>query len=276
MIRRCHGGRAQLFIQPIGKQRIELDAQQPALGQQRPMLLDDRKEMRNQPRTRKHHRLAKQRTALGTANIKRIAQRGQIGQAHVVFRTGQRIGQPRAIDIEQNMMRPAYAADLRQLRARIQRSILRGLRQVRHTGHDHMITIRVVCIIAKQLFNLLRGDFAIFVRQRQHLMPTKLNRPSLVHADMPSFSGGYALIALQQAVDHSGVGLRAADKEKDLPLRRMTDAADFSLRRLAVGIRAVAGRFLKIGFHQALHNQWVRAFHIVACKGYALHALTPR
>jgi hypothetical protein len=50
------------------------------------MLLDDRKQMGNLFRLRNHHRFAKQRAALGTADIKGIAQPCQTLKRHIIVR----------------------------------------------------------------------------------------------------------------------------------------------------------------------------------------------
>ena len=94
------GIRADALVEPIGKQRVELEAEQPPLGEQRAVLLDDGEKVRNESRLRNDDRLAEQRAAFRAADVEDIAQRGKVAQRYVVLRTGERIGKACAVDIK--------------------------------------------------------------------------------------------------------------------------------------------------------------------------------
>ena len=79
------------LVEVIGEQRIELDAEQPAFGQQGAMLLDDGEKMGNAAFFRQDDGLAQQRAAFGSADIEDITEPGQIRQGQFIGRAGQRI-----------------------------------------------------------------------------------------------------------------------------------------------------------------------------------------
>ena len=117
------GVRADALIEPVGEQRVELKAEQPPLGEQRAVLLDDGEKVRNEPRLRKDDRLAEQRAAFRAADVEDVAQRGKVAQRHVVFRTGKRIGKARTVDIERQTLFAAERADSRELLFGVERTI---------------------------------------------------------------------------------------------------------------------------------------------------------
>ena len=91
---------ADALVEPVGEQRVELETQQPPLGEQRAVLLDDGEKVRNESRLRNDDRLAEQRAAFRAADVEDIAQRGKVAQRYVVLRTGERIGKACAVDIK--------------------------------------------------------------------------------------------------------------------------------------------------------------------------------
>ena len=72
----CHvdGMLSYVKIKIVGKERVELDAQEPALGKQGSMLLDDGEELTWSVALGEHHSLATQGANLGAANIEHITQ----------------------------------------------------------------------------------------------------------------------------------------------------------------------------------------------------------
>ena len=71
---------AGLLVQMIREQGVKLESGDPPFGQQGAVLLDDGKKMGNGIVLREHNRFAEQGAALGAADIKHVAQTGQIRQ----------------------------------------------------------------------------------------------------------------------------------------------------------------------------------------------------
>lgn len=103
----AHGG--NLEVQAILEERLELDAQQPALGQHAPLLLDQVAEIRLQLRVHQHHGLAEERPHLGAANIEYIRMSRNKGQVQIAARRSQAVAQPRAV---QKQIQSMELADL--------------------------------------------------------------------------------------------------------------------------------------------------------------------
>ena len=265
------------LVEPIGKERVELDAEQPPLGEQRAVLLDDGEKVRNEPWLGNDDRLAEQRAAFRAADAENVAQRGKVAQCHVVFRTGERVGKARAVNIERQALFAAERADGRELLSGIERAVLRRLGEVDHPGHDRVVAVRVVLVLIKQCADLGCGDLAVLLRQREHLVPTELDGAGLVHADVPRVRGDHTLVRAQQRVDDGRVRLCAADKEVNLRVRRAASGADLLARGFAVFIRAVTGGLRKIRFAQALQDSGMRALEIITGKRKTmLHEKRPR
>ena len=145
----ANGVCADALVEPIGKERVELDAEQPSLGEQRAVLLDDGEKVWNEPRLGNDDRLAEQRAAFRAADVENVAQRGKVAQCHVVFRTGERVGKARAVNIERQTLFAAERADGRELLSGIERTVLRRLGDVDHPGHDRVVAVRVVLVLIK-------------------------------------------------------------------------------------------------------------------------------
>ena len=140
-----------------------------------------------------------------------------------------------------------------------------------------MVAVRVVLVLIKQCADLGRGELAVLLRQREHLVPAELDGAGLVHADVPRVRGDHTLVRVQQRVDDGRVRLRAADKEVNLRVRRAASGTNFFARGGAVFIRAVTGGLRKIRFAHALQDGGMRALKIVAGKRKTmLHEKRPR
>ena len=260
------GIRADALVELVGEQRVELDAEQPPLGEQRAVLLDDGKKVRDEPQLRNDDRLAEQRTAFCAANVEDIAQRGKVAERHVVLGTRERVGKACAVDVERQALFAAECADGRKLLFRVERAVLRRLGEVDHAGHDRVVAVRVVLILLEQRADLRCGDLAVLLRQREDLVAAKLDGAGLVHADVPCVRGDHALVRTEQRVDDGRVRLCAADEKVDLRVRRAAGGANFFARGRAVFVRAVTRCLRKIRFAQALQNGGMRALEIVTGK----------
>ena len=84
-------------VQPVLQKRQKLQPQQPALGQHAAVLLDGIAEILFQLLVGDDQRLPEQRTALGSAQIEYIAQRGVVLQAQVVGGAGKAVGHAGAV-----------------------------------------------------------------------------------------------------------------------------------------------------------------------------------
>ena len=72
--RHINGVAGNLEIQIVGKQRVKLDTQQTALGQHAAALLHHKAEVLLQCRVHNDHGFTEQRTYLGAADVKYVAQ----------------------------------------------------------------------------------------------------------------------------------------------------------------------------------------------------------
>ena len=163
-------------------------------------------------------------------------------------------------------MQTAQSADLRQLLQSVESSVLCRMRYIDHAGHDHMLMIGIIDVVVQQSSDLLGCYLAVMVRQRQHLVPAEFDSPRLMCADMPRLSADYALIAAQECVDHSRIGLRAAYQKENIRVRGAACLAYPGLGRVAIDIKPVSGSVLHVGIGEALKDTRVRALHIVAGK----------
>ena len=75
---------AQLQVQAVLKQRLELEAQQAALGQHPAVALDTVPEIPLKGGAGDDHRLTEQGPHLGAADVEHVGQPGQVGEIHIV------------------------------------------------------------------------------------------------------------------------------------------------------------------------------------------------
>lgn len=87
-----HRPSADIQVKSVLQQRLELDAQQPAFGQQPAVPLDEVAEVLFQGILGDDHRLTKERARLSAPQIEYVTQPGQIGQGYIG--SGQAIDQP--------------------------------------------------------------------------------------------------------------------------------------------------------------------------------------
>lgn len=97
-------------------------------------------------------------------------------------------------------------------------------------------------------------------------MPGKLNRPGLVHIDMPRARADNAFVRREHGIDDHGVCLRASYQKKHVRLRRAAGRADFFPGALAIDVLAVSDELFPVGFHQPAQNLFMGSFQIVALK----------
>ena len=168
----CLDGRfTNSHIKIIPEQFIELDSQQSSLCEKSSMLLDDCEQMGDFFRVRNYHRLAKKRAALRASDIKSIAQRCQIRQAHIILRTGQGIRKSCPIHIQINPILITYISESLQFCFCIKRSILCRMGQINHSGHYHMFMVLVTVEIFKIFFHIYGRYLSVLMRDCKNFMP---------------------------------------------------------------------------------------------------------
>lgn len=91
-------------VEAVLKEFVELDPQEPALGEKGAVLFDDGKEMGNAAGVGDDHRFPEQGAAFGAADVEHVGEGREVLEGDVVFRGAQGIGQAGAVDVERNAM----------------------------------------------------------------------------------------------------------------------------------------------------------------------------
>ena len=222
--------------------------------------------MRHRSRLREDDRLADERAALRPADVEHIRQPRDVRERHIVRAAAERVRQARAVKEERHAVCAADFADGGQLRARVERAVLRRVRDIDHAGHHHVVAVLIVRIGRKTRSDSLRREFPVHGRQREYLVPAALDRASLVQRDVSRLRRNDALIGAQHRRNHRHVRLRPACEEVDFRIGRAARCADFFTRRLGKFIAAVARRLHHIRLDETLQNRRVRPLHIVRRK----------
>ena len=190
----------------------------------------------------------------------------QIRDRNVVFRAGQRVCKPGAVDIKRHAVCPACRRDLLQLRLHIQRPQFRGLGQIDRPGHHHMVAAHIRKIRFRSLSDLLRRDLSPDCRQRKDLMSSFFHRACFMPVDMPRRRAENPLIRCQQRAENRRVRLRAAAHEEDLRVRTSARFTDLFPCFFTQFILAVSGDLSAVGPDERLLHGGMCAVHIIRCK----------
>ena len=124
-------------------------------------------------------------------------------------------------------MSAAGFAYLRQFLQRVKRTVFRGLGNIDKAGHDHMLVIGVVPVTLNAALDGIGVKLSVFVGQCDNFVAAGFDRACLVSADMAGLRGDHALIRAKDGPYNSGVGLRSADKEKDVGIGCIAGFPDF-------------------------------------------------
>ena len=124
---RIVGAAGDSAVQVVGEQRVELHAQQPSLGEQSSMLLDERHEVLRHVAVREHHRFAEHGTHLGTADVEHVRDARDVFKRHVVAGCGQRVAESCAVNEQWHVVLRADLADRLEFVERVERAIFGGL-----------------------------------------------------------------------------------------------------------------------------------------------------
>ena len=197
-VRHGDGVRPAALIEPVRKERIELDAEHAPLRQKSSVLLDNGEEMRHRVRPREDDCLAEERTALRPADVECIRETCDGGEGQLVCIAAERVRETRPVEEERNLVRAADGADDLELVHGVERPVLRRVREVDHAGAHHVIAVRVLVIRTQTALDGACREFAVRVRECEHLVAAALDCARLVHRDMPRICGNHALIGMQQ------------------------------------------------------------------------------
>ena len=254
---------ANLKIQAIGKERLELHARQATFGQQRAMLLNARNGMSRSMHAAEHHGLAAQSTALGAADVEHVAQLRQLGQGDVAFVGRQRIGQAGTIHKQRNLALLAHRMNRRELGLGVQRAVF-GRQTHVHGTREHRVLVALVLVKHLDVvFEIIGVHLALVTGDGEHLVAAKLDGACLMASNVAGLGGNDALVRSEQHIDHRRVGLRAAHQQEHIRVRRLAGLADKLLGTLGVRVGTVAGLRLHIGIDERLQHRRVCAVGIV-------------
>ncbi len=155
--------RAIPAVQIVGEQRVELHAQQPSLGEQSSMLLDERHKVLRHVAVREHHRFTEHGTHLGAADVEHVRDTRDVFKRHVVAGCGQRVAKSCAVDEQWHVVLRADLADRLEFVERVERAVFGGLRNVDASGEYHMCIVAVRIERGAVFVELVRIDLAVMV-----------------------------------------------------------------------------------------------------------------
>ena len=171
-------------VQIVGKQRLELQADQRSLGNHGPVLLLDGEEVLVGIPMGEDHGLATERTDLRTADIEHVAMASQIGQAHIVALCHQTVAQTGPVDIQGDLVALTDLVEFVEFLGRVERAEFRGEGDIHQSWVHGMVLVAVVHIVVEVFVEHLRLHLTLCVGQGDDLMLRELHGTGLVHVDM--------------------------------------------------------------------------------------------
>ena len=258
----------QVEVQAVLQQRLELDAQQPSLGQHGAPLLHVPAEMGQG--VGEHQSLPEQGAVFRAADGEAVGKGGQIRQGQVVVGGGEGGAQPGAVQIEEQAVGVAALPQGGQLRLCVEGSDLGGVGDVHQSGQHHVFRAVVAC---QNGFDQSRGQLAVGTLRDTDLVAGGLDGPGLVGADVAGLGGDHRLIGLQECVDGHQIHLGPAHQKVDGRVRGRAEAADRVRRGPAVRVQAVAHSLDGVGIRQVLEDFEVGAFAVIVPK--TVHCVFP-
>ncbi len=208
-----HRVRVRRAAQPQSavQQRAELSRQEPHLGGQLELLLALEPQAGQQVLAHHQHRLGADRAVLGAAEAERIRLGGQLGQPAAQERG--RVGQPRAVQEQPQVVGPAERPDLAQLGQRVAGAALGDLGQLHRPRLDPVL----VAAPGQQRPDLGRRDLAVRRgRQQQLAAEDPLGRAALVGVQVRAGGADHRLVRAQQQAHPEHVGGAAVEHEHRL------------------------------------------------------------
>ena len=208
--------------------------------------------------------LAEERSGLGSSDVEDVAQACDVGERRGGSVGGQRIGEPCAVEVERDGTAPADGVEFFQLFETVQCPEFGGVRDIEHSGSDHVGPGLVAVERVDEAFDVAGPNLAVVLGQGEDLVSGGLDCPGLVDVDVGRFGGQHPFVAAQQSVDDGGVGLGAARQEVDLGSGGLALPADELPGMGRVGVAAVTGSLFEVGLDEAAHHFGMRALHVVA------------
>ncbi|MNW59957.1 hypothetical protein D3C74_379120 [compost metagenome] len=131
--RHIHGMMGNLKIQAVFEQSFELNPQQSAFGKQATFLFDHITKIWFERIIQDHDRFSHQRSNLGSADVKYIAQARKISKCHIAITGGKCISKACSIHEKWQTTCSADCVQCLQFCFAVHRSVLRWLRYIDHT-----------------------------------------------------------------------------------------------------------------------------------------------
>ena len=259
-----------LEVEAVLQQGLELDAQQPALGQHGAQLLLDAEEVGLEGGIGDDQGLPHEGAVLGAADVEGVGEPGQVGEGQVVGGRGQGGAQAGAVQEEEEVVGPAVLGEDGELGLGVDHAALGGVGDLHQPGLDQMH----VLVPLQDGSDLLRGDLAVGTGgDLEDLVAGGLHGAHLVAVDMGGVGGDDALPGPQEGGDGGEVGLSAADEELYLSLGALTQIPDQRLGPIAVGVIAVADVALQVGLGQSGEDLGMGAEGVVVAEEILLHLI---
>ena len=145
---------------------------------------------------RNHHGLSEKSPAFCASDIKNVAERSQILEAHIILRAGEAVCQTGAVYVKGELILTADLADRGQLIQGIERAQLRRLGNVYHSGHDDMLVGFVLPVRPDQALDRFGGNLSGGMGERENLMPSGFNGTGLMDVYVSALRCNHALIGL--------------------------------------------------------------------------------
>ena len=228
----------------VFQQRLELDAQQAALGQHGAPLLHVPAEVGLGGFVAQYHGLAEEQAVLGAADVEDIRQRRQVRQGQVISGRGEGGAQTGAVQEQVQAVLVAAAPQGGQLGLRVDGADLCAVGDVHHAGEDHVFG---AVVLRQNGLHQSGSQLAVGRIDVADLVARGLDGAGLMGVDVAGVGGDDRLVGLQKRVDDHQIGLGAAHQKVDVGVRGLAQAADQIGGGLAAGVHAVAAGLLRIG-----------------------------
>ena len=179
-------------VQAILQQRLELDAQQAALGQHGAPLLHVPAEV--VVRGVHHQGLTEEGAVLGAADVEGIRQCRQVREGQVIVRRGEGGTQPGTVQEQEQAVSVAASSQSGQLGLGVNGADLRGVGDIHHFGGDHVLRAVVFC---QDRLHQGGGQLAVGRIDGADLVAGGLNSAGLMGIDVGGMGADDRLIGLQ-------------------------------------------------------------------------------
>ena len=263
-LRKPHGVTADFNVKVVLKERFELNPEEAPLRKNRARLLHRRVEVRQEFGRRDDEGLPEERPHLRAADVEDVREARDVFKRHVVLFRRKAVAEARPVDVKRQMMAVADGAKGLEFVERVERAVLRRVRDVDESGMNRKVARRIVQELLHGRFDRLGRNLPFLFGKREDLVARSLDRARLVPGDVARVGREDAFVVAKDRADHGRVRLRSAHEKPHLRVGRAAGLADELGRPFAVLVRPVARRLIKIRGGEFLQNARMRAFQIVA------------